>query len=169
MKKRQTVLFGLGIGIGVAIVLLLIFFAGIHIGSKRAGLFPFWERRHIYQNGFVPNRFGHGVVGTIDSMGENTFIVKDRSGKFVTILVDEKTILRCDRSEIKFSDLKKDEQVIVIGEPQEQEGAVKAMAVRIITEFAKPGDLPIPLTKDASGSVIPYMFPKFRRDFPSLP
>ncbi|OGH22238.1 MAG: hypothetical protein A3D75_02370 [Candidatus Levybacteria bacterium RIFCSPHIGHO2_02_FULL_37_18] len=159
MKNKQTVLLGLGIGIGAAIVLLLVFFSGVYIGSKRAGLFPFWERRHIYQNGFVPNRFGHGTVGTIDTVGENTFVVKDRSGALKTILVDEKTILRRDRAEIKFSDLKKDEQVIVIGEPQEQEGAIKAKAVRVITEFIK----------DATRSATPNMFPKFRKDFPSLP
>lgn len=155
MKNKQTVLLGVGIGIGAAIVLLLVFFSGIYIGSKRAGLFPFWERRHIYQNGFLPNRFGHGAAGTIDSIGENTFVVKDRSGALKTILVDEKTILRRDRSEIKFSDLKKDEQVIVIGEPQEQEGAIKAKVIRVITEF----------TKDATGSGTPYMFPRFRKSF----
>lgn len=132
MKKRQTILFGVGIGIGAATVLLSVFFSGIYVGSKRAGLFPFWERRHVYQSGFVSQRFGHGTVGIIDSVGENTFVVKDRPGQFVTILVDEKTILRRDHSEIKFGELKKDERVIIIGEPQEQEGAIKARVIRVI-------------------------------------
>lgn len=137
MKKKETVLFGLGIGAGIAIVLLLVFLAGIYIGSRKSGMFPFWERRHVYQNGFIPQRFGHGVVGTIDSVGKDTFVVKDRSGALKTILVDKKTILRRDHSEIKFADLKKEEQVIVIGEPQEQEGAIKAKVVRVITNFRK--------------------------------
>jgi len=134
MKNKQTVLFGLGIGAGLAIVFILIFFAGIYIGSKRAGLFPFWERRHVCQDGFITNRLGHGAAGIIDSIGQNSLIVKDRSGTLKTILVDEKTILRRDHSEIKFSGLKKDDQIIIIGEPQEQEGAIRARIIRVFRE-----------------------------------
>jgi len=155
MKSKQTVFLGVGIGIGAALVLLLVFFVGIYFGSKKAGLFPFWERRHVYQNGFIPHRFGHGAVGTIDTIGENTFVVKDRSGALKTILVDEQTILRRDRTEIKFSDLKKDEQVIVIGEPEEQEGAIKAREIRVMAKFIK----------DATESGTPGTFPRFKRSF----
>lgn len=152
MKSRQTVLLGIGLGIGIAIVLLLVFFAGIYIGGSKTGAFPFWERRHIFPGGFVPGRFGHGVIGTIDSIGNNTFIVKDRSGALKTVLVDNQTRIRRNGSTIKSADLKKDEQVIVIGEPQEQEGAIKARVVRVITGSPK----------ETSGSGIPYMFPRFR-------
>lgn len=131
MKNRQSLLFGLSIGAGIALIMILVFFAGIYFGGKRAGLFPFWEKRFVYQNGFATHRFGHGAVGTIDSIGENTLVVKDRSGALKTILVDEKTILRRDHREIKFEELKKDEKAIVIGEPQEQEGAIKARIIRI--------------------------------------
>ncbi|MDP3726738.1 MAG: hypothetical protein Q8Q96_00290 [bacterium] len=137
MKKKQTFFFGLGIGAGIAIVLLLVFFAGIYIGSRKAGIFPFWERRFSLPHGYFPGRFGHGVIGIIDSLGEKTFIVEDRSGALKTVLVGGETLLRRDGSSITFSDLRKDEQVIVIGEPQEQEGAIKAKVVRVITNFRK--------------------------------
>lgn len=143
MKNRKTVLAGISIGIGIAIVLILVFFAGLYIGNKKGGAFPFWERRYTNPSGFVPGRFGHGVIGIIDSVGNKTFIVKDRSGALKTVLIDDQTVLRRDGSSIKFSDLKKDEQVIVIGQPQEQEGAIKATVVRVITGT-------------------PYVFPKFR-------
>ncbi|MBI5465141.1 hypothetical protein HY946_00850 [Candidatus Gottesmanbacteria bacterium] len=132
MKNKQTVLLGISIGIGLAVVLLFVFFTGFYIGSKKAGVFPFWERRFVTPSGFVPSRFGHGVAGTIDSIGENTIIVKERSGALKTVLVDEETVLRKNGSSINFSDLKKDEQVIIIGEPQEKEGAIKAKVIRVI-------------------------------------
>lgn len=137
MKDRQTILLGIGIGIGIAIILLLVFFAGIHVGSKRAGLFPFWERRYHTAGDFVPGKFGHGTIGTIDSIGNNTIVVKDRTGALKTVLIDDKTIFRHNGSVMQFTDLKKDDQVIVIGEPQDTEGAIKAKVIRIITEFDK--------------------------------
>lgn len=147
MKNRQPILFGIGVGIGIAIVLLLVFFAGIHVGSNRAGIFPFWERRYHTAGDFISGKFGHGTIGTIDSIGNNTLVVKDRSEALKTVFIDDKTILRHDGSPIKFSDLKKDEKVIIVGEPQEQEGAIKARVIRIITEFEKR----------ATKSSVPYL------------
>lgn len=142
MKGRQTVLLGIGIGVGVAVVLLLVFFGGIYIGSKRPDAFPFWERRRPPPFGFVHGRFEHGAAGMIDSVGDDTFIVKDRSGVLKTVIVDNQTLFRENRSPIKFSDLKKDEQVIVLGDPQEKEGAIKARVVRIIRRFERSeGDI----------------------------
>lgn len=132
MKKKETIIFGLGIGAGIAIIFLLVFLAGVYIGSRKAGIFPFWERRFSLPHGYFPSRFGHGVIGTIDSLGEKMFVVKDRSGALKTVLIDDKTLLRRDGSSITFSDLRKDEQIIVIGEPQEKEGAIKAKVVRVI-------------------------------------
>ncbi len=142
MKNRGKVLFGLGVGVGVAIILILVFLAGVYFGScNRNNIFPssfpFWERRMHMPNGFVPDKFGHGVVGSIDSLGDNTFVVKDRSGGLKTILVDDKTQLRQDGLAIKFTDLKKDDKVIILGEPKEEEGAISARIVRVLTEFKK--------------------------------
>lgn len=132
IKNRKTILFGFGIGALSAFILLIVFFAGIAIGSRRFGI-PFPERRYGFPGGFIPSRFGHGAVGSVDSIGSNTFIVKERSGELETILVDDATVLRQDNSSIKFSDLKKGEEVIVIGDPEQQEQAIKARFIRVIT------------------------------------
>lgn len=137
MKNKQTVLFGLGVGVGIALVLLLVFFAGVRVGSRREVTFPFWERRHPIEGGFVHGNFGHGVVGSVDSIGDNTFIVKDRMGGLKTILVNDKTQLRSDGSAIKFTDLKKDDRVIILGDPKPEEGAIVARVVRVFVEFGK--------------------------------
>lgn len=133
MKNRRTVILGLSIGIGTAIVLLLVFFAGLYIGNRKSNIFPFWERRGMPSDGFVPHNPGNGAVGVIDSVGNNTLVVKDRTGAFKTVLVDDKTTLRRDHTEISFSDFKKNDQIIVIGESQQQEGAIKAVLIRVIT------------------------------------
>lgn len=135
MKNRRTVILGLSIGIGATIVLLLVFFVGIYVGTKKSNAFPFWERRHMPSNGYVPRDPGHGAVGIIDSIGNNTLVVKDRTGAFKTVLVDDKTTLRRNHTEISFSNLKKDDQVVIIGESQQEEGAIKAVVIRVITDY----------------------------------
>ncbi|MFH0936759.1 MAG: hypothetical protein V1808_00490 [Candidatus Daviesbacteria bacterium] len=155
MEKKQTVFIGVGIGIGIAIVLVVVFLLGIYLGSRKSNNFPFWEKRPLTAREFVPDRFGHGVIGTIDSLGNNTLIVKDRSGALKTIIIDDQTALRRNESPIKFSDLKKDEQVIIIGQPQEKEGSIKATVIRVVT----------PPEKNASGSATPLIMRPKRGPF----
>lgn len=135
MKNKRIVILGLSMGVGATIILLLVFFTGLYIGSRKPNIFPFWERRHMQSNGFVPHDPGRGAVGVIDSIGNNTLVVKDRAGAFKTVLIDDKTTLRRNHTEIVFSDLKKDDQVIVVGESQQQESAIKAVVIRVITGF----------------------------------
>ena len=114
MKGRQMFLAGLGLGIGIAVVMILVF-----------KIYFFTPRQ------FARHRSGHGVLGTIDSLANNQFTVKDRFGASKTIFLDDKTILRQDGSQIKFSDLKKGNRVIVIGRPLESKGAITAKVVRL--------------------------------------
>lgn len=137
MKDKRPIVFGVGIGIGIAVVALAVFGAGYVTGAGRAGAFPLWGRHSGLPRPFVPTRFGHGIVGTIDSIGNDTFIVKERDGGMKTVLVDSQTLIRRDTGAIAFSDLRTGEQVIVLGNPQEKEAAVKAKLVRVIGEFQK--------------------------------
>ncbi len=136
MKDRKVVLTGVGIGVGIAIVLLLVFMAGVFWGAHGLRYSPF-GRRQMMSRGFVANRLGHGVVGTIDSLGNNTLVVKDRNGQLDTVTVNNDTVIRQGTAPIKFPDLKKDENVIVIGEPQNQEGATLARVIRVIEPAAQ--------------------------------
>lgn len=138
MKNRKTILVGILVGAVLTVLIILVFVAGLHIGSRRAGALPFWERRYGFpQHGFVGGKFGHGTNGVIDSLGNNSLVVKERSGALITVLVDDKTTLRRDGSSIKFADLKGAEQVIVIGEPQKTEGAILAKVVRVFSSPAQ--------------------------------
>lgn len=138
MKERKKVFIGIGVGLALALLFLVVFLIGFFIGSRKPHFFPFWEKRFVAPREFVPSRFGHGVVGIIDSIGENTIVVKERNGALKTVLVNEDTVLRKNGERIEFSELKKDDQVIVLGEPEEKEGAIKAKVLRVITGFPGP-------------------------------
>lgn len=137
MKNRQTIFSSIVLGIFIAAILLLVFFVGIHIGSRKDRIFPFWERRNHMSGSFMHSRFGHGAIGVIDLIGINMLVVKDRYSELKTILIDEQTLIKRGRTVIKFSNLKKDEKIIVLGEPQEKEGTIKAKVIRVITDFEK--------------------------------
>lgn len=139
MKDKKKILIGIGVGLGMAFLFLLVFLLGFLIGSRKPHFLPFWEKRMVSPRDFVPQKFGHGVFGTIDSIGENSLIIKERNGALKTVLIEENTILRRNGSVIKFSDFQKGDQVIVLGEPEEKEGVIKAKVVRIITKFFAPG------------------------------
>ena len=56
------------------------------------------------KEGFVPRRFyGHGLVGGVDSVGKESFVVKNRWGELVTILVDKNTQYKVDGKSGSFS------------------------------------------------------------------
>ena len=137
MKDKRNILIGIGIGAILAVVILVVFFLGIFIGRRENRFFPYFGGRgHIYQD-FFPRNFGHGAMGIIESLGENTLVVRDRSGTLKTVLIDNQTQIRRGHVDINFSDLKKDEQVIVLGDPEEKEGAIKARLIRVMGSFDK--------------------------------
>lgn len=123
--------YGLTIGVFSVILLFVVFLTGIFVGRRESGFF-FLGRMHM--QGTLSGRYGHGAIGTIDSLGKNTIVLKERSGELETVLIDNNTVLRKNDSNAKFSDLKKSDEVIVIGEPQEREEAVRARFIRIINE-----------------------------------
>ena len=84
------------------------------------------------KKGFVPRKFrGHGLVGVVDSVGKESFVVKSRWGELLTVLVDKNTQYKIDGKTGSFSDIKKGKTVMVLGEPKEEELVVKAKIIRI--------------------------------------
>lgn len=81
-------------------------------------------------------RNSHGVSGTIISTNDNTIIIKDRDGKENTIQTDDKTIIKSGRSDIKVGDLTVDQQIVVMGKPDEK-GVINAQLVRVFDNNSK--------------------------------
>ncbi len=127
---------GVLIGLIFFLLILLAFILGLRIGQRDFGpraippmFHPFMK---IPKEGIVPKRIrGHGLVGTIDSVSKDSFIVKSRWGELVTVLVDKSTQFWIDGKKANFTDLNKGKKVLVIGRFDEEKAAIKALTIRI--------------------------------------
>lgn len=75
-------------------------------------------------------RNAHGLAGTIISITDNNIAIKDRDNKENTVAVSDKTIIKSGRDDIKITDLKNDQQVVVMGKPGDS-GVINADLIRV--------------------------------------
>jgi len=81
-------------------------------------------------------RNAHGLAGTIISISENNIVIKDKDNKENTVSVSEKTLIKSGRDDIKITDLKQDDRVVVMGRPGDN-GTVNADLIRAFNDSAK--------------------------------
>ncbi len=135
MKDNQSLLKGAVIGAIFVLAIFLAFFLGLHFGQKPEFYQRFPLGKKIPPYGFIPKKFnGHGTVGEVDSVGKNTFIVKDRWGALKTVTIDKNTLIRKNNERATFEDIKKGVFVIVIGTPNIKEQIIKAEVIRIFSK-----------------------------------
>lgn len=134
-KNNHNLYKDIFLGIGIVVLIVLAFLLGLKMGRKEfyyrypPMFHPFFSDK---RKAFVPNRFrGHGLVGTVESIGKESLVVKNRWGELVPVLVDKNTRYYSDGKEAKFSDIKKEKTVFIIGKPKENEVAVSAEVIRI--------------------------------------
>ncbi len=129
-------------GIGIVIVLLLTFRAGEFIGSNKAEFSYRWGENYYRRfagpkEGFPGNMMGrdflmgHGTKGYIIKISSTTLTIKDQDGTEKEILISDKTAVRSFRNEISASDLKIDDQVAIIGSPNNA-GQIEARLIRVL-------------------------------------
>jgi len=139
------------LALGAVIVLLGVFKLGILVGYKKAGFSYKWgEQYHRNfggpRGGFFGNirrGFGdkdfinaHGTFGSIIRLDSTTstalsiLVIKGKDDLEKTILVSDKTEIGSRRQAITIGDLKIDDQVVVIGSPNEQ-GQIEAKLIRL--------------------------------------
>lgn len=147
--------------IAVIIAILLVLKLGIMIGSRKAAFsFQWGENYHRnfagpregfkgFLKGFDDRDFidAHGVFGQIIKIDPSTssgqeIIIKGRDNVEKIVLVKDNTTIERLRETIKISDLKADDYVVVIGEPNES-GQIEAKFIRVMppppeTSFLKP-------------------------------
>jgi hypothetical protein len=127
------------------VVVVLIFGAGVKIGTLKARYSYRWAEN--YQRNFAGPRGGflenfrqgfgdrdfinaHGTFGSIIKIDGNTVIVKGKDDVEKTVLLSEKTIITANRKSLKAGDLKVDDQVVIIGSPNER-GQIEAKLIRV--------------------------------------
>ena len=74
-----------------------------------------------------------GVDGTILSINNSTLVIKDESGTEKTVIISPSTTIRENFQTLKESDLKTNQEILVIGDPT-GEGQINAKFIRIIQE-----------------------------------
>ncbi|MGA2418333.1 MAG: hypothetical protein ABSF55_03790 [Candidatus Staskawiczbacteria bacterium] len=156
----QSKLFrGIILGIAGLIILAFVFGLGVFIGMKRAD-FSFQWAEEYHQNfggpqgGIFGNFMGtdrefanangsFGQIIKIDPATE-TLTIKDASNNVEkNILVSDKTTIVYQRKNIKLSDLKLNDSVVVIGDPNSS-GQIQAELIRVMPQ--KPGNPPATTT-----------------------
>lgn len=148
-KFFQSKLFkGIILGIGIFAILLFVFWAGMFVASKKADFsFKWGENYHRNfagpQEGFFSDFMGkdfmdaHGIFGQIikidpsTSSGQAVLVIKDKDNTEKVVLIKDDTTIRRFRDNLKLSDLKVGDYIVVIGDPNDA-GQIEAKLIRII-------------------------------------
>lgn len=149
------------LSVSAILVALLIFNFGMFIGFNKAFFSYRWGEN--YHKNFAGPKGGffrefsgkdfidsHGAFGQIINIGDRLIIIKGRDDIERIISLEDNPVIKLFRDTVKISDLKLNDYVVVIGEPDES-GKIKAKLIRI---------MPSPQSKDGS-----YKFSPFRRMF----
>jgi hypothetical protein len=146
-EKQHDILKWIIVGLISIIVLVLVFGLGVLVGEKKAKFSYLWaENYHRMFAGpkagflgslrmppFPPfDEFieGHGTFGEIIKIEGNNLVVKGRGNVEKVILVTEKTVIKSGREDIKFSDLKIGDMIVIIGSPNDK-GQIEAKLIRV--------------------------------------
>lgn len=134
------------IGVGLLIIVLISFGTGVLVGYNKARFSYAWGENYDRNFGgpphgifgFLPdNSFinAHGTFGSVLDInpGSSTLMVEGRDNIEKTILVSSATMLRADQNDIKLSDIKINDPVVVIGSPNNQ-GQIEARLIRMLPE-----------------------------------
>ncbi|MCX6740394.1 MAG: hypothetical protein NTZ49_04150 [Candidatus Parcubacteria bacterium] len=133
--------------LGILIIVLLIFKAGMIVGGKKADFSCHWNDN--YQRNFAGPKEGflkgfrdrdfmeaNGIFGQILKVEGNSIVIKGRNDIEKVISTDDKTVIKSFDQTIKISDLKIDEVIVVIGDPNSQ-GQIEARLIRLMPQPPK--------------------------------
>jgi hypothetical protein len=146
-ERKHDILKWIIVGLLAIVVIVLVFGLGVFVGEKKAKFSYLWaENYHRMfagpKAGFLGNlrmppfppfdEFieGHGTFGEIIKIEGNNLVVKGRGNVEKVIVVTEKTVIKSGRKDIKFSDLKIGDMIVIIGSPNEK-GQIEAKLIRV--------------------------------------
>jgi len=125
------------------LILVFVFSLGVLVGHERAR-FSVRFGENYYNNIMGPGgpgmmNFGRpqfnarGAFSQIIKIEGNNIVVKGQNNAEKIITVNEKTVIREFDQDLKIGDLKVDENIVVIGVPNEQ-GQIEAKLIRVMPE-----------------------------------
>jgi hypothetical protein len=146
-EKQHDILKWIIVGLLAIVVIVLVFGLGVFVGEKKAKFSYLWaENYHRMfagpKAGFLGNlrmppfphfdEFieGHGTFGEIIKIEGSNLVVKGRGNVEKVIVVTEKTVIKSGKKDIKFSDLKIGDIIVIIGSPNDK-GQIEAKLIRV--------------------------------------
>ena len=141
------------------IILLLVFRLGMMVGYRKAGFSYGWSENYERNFGGRMGGFGRpggpgdflrafddrqfmgadGIVGRIIKINDHSIVVRGQANEETIVLLNDKTVIRRFRDNIKPADLKVDDTIVVIGEPNKV-GQIEARLIRLMPA-GSPGSL----------------------------
>lgn len=139
------------ISILVFLVLLLTFRIGMMVGVKKAEFSHQWGDNYIRNfagrdkepfPGFDDRDLvnGHGLFGQIVKIDNSSIIINDQDKNEKIVQVTGETIIKRFKDDINLSDLKTDEKIVVVGDPNDS-GVIDAKIIRVMPEPPFPFSL----------------------------
>jgi len=131
---------GILYGVGILIVVILIFSAGVSVGFHKASFGKAWGENYERNFGMKPNQQmigqdnfpnAHGSIGKIIKIELPTIVVQDKDNIEKLILIKDNTQVQKMRNTLTVNDLKVDDFIVVIGNPNEQ-GQIEAKLIRMV-------------------------------------
>jgi len=101
-------------------------------GSGGGGMMGDFEGR-----GF---RNAHGIAGQVISISGNNIVIQNRNGQENTVTVSDKTLIKSGSNDIKITDLKADERIVVMGQPGDS-GTINADLIRVFDGANMPNNV----------------------------
>jgi len=147
IKLKRDTLKRIIVGLAVFVIVVLIFGAGMFIGGMKARFSYRWAENYHRnfggpEGGFMdelkmmpPNSEfieGHGTFGQIIKIDGLTLVIKGRNDVEKIILIKDDTVIKRLRDTVKPAELKVDEFIVVIGEPNDT-GQVEAKLIRVLS------------------------------------
>ena len=125
------------------IIIIGVFALGMSVGFHKAGYTYAWAVNYPSNfgsttfRGMPPPQPGqmldsHGVDGEILDVDGDTLTIKDEDNTEKTITISSTTPIRENSENLTVSQLKPDEDIVIIGEPNSQ-GQIQAKFIRIFT------------------------------------
>lgn len=136
------------VSIASLILLLLSFKLGIFVGSEKAKFSCRWNNNYnenfdgprgfgrppFYMDGKdLPMMDSRGLFGAIIKVDNNSLTIKDKDDVEKIVVITDKTTIKEFKKDIKITDLKVDEKVVIVGEPNSS-GQIEAKLIRILPE-----------------------------------
>lgn len=132
------------LSIGCFAVLLLAFGLGVFVGEQKANFSFRWAEQ--YHRNFAGPAGGffqefarpgeeflesNGTIGQIMQINENQIIVKGKNDIERVVNIGDKTIIKYQNQNMAISDLKTEDDVVIIGNPN-KDGQLEAVLIRVM-------------------------------------